>query len=274
MSKSVLTAPHFHDEAAAIAYVEGRLWPMGPTCPHCGNADAAKIGVLKGKSTRLGVKKCYACRKPFTVKVGTIFESSHVPMHLWLQAIHLICASKKGISSNQLHRILGITLKSAWFLSHRIRLALMSKNTAPIGGEGKHVEIDETFIGFKDGAMSVQGGTSAKRVVFSLVERGGEVRSFHIKNATIAHINPIVNKHLNKASTLNTDEASRYVSIGRGLRCPSGREPLQEEICGWHGPHEHPGRLLQRLQARHARHLPALRRASPAPLSGQVRFPL
>jgi transposase-like protein len=158
MSKSVLTAPHFHDETAAIAYVEGRLWPMGPTCPHCGNADTAKIGTLKGKSTRPGVRKCYACRKPFTVKVGTIFESSHVPLHLWLQAIHLICASKKGMSSNQLHRVLGITLKSAWFLSHRIRLALTNKNAAPIGGEGKHVEIDETFIGFKDGAMSVQAG--------------------------------------------------------------------------------------------------------------------
>jgi transposase-like protein len=124
MYKSILTAPHFHDEAAALAYVEGRLWPNGPICPHCDNADQAKIGSLKGKSTRPGVRKCYECRKPFTVKVGTIFESSHVSLHLWLQAIHLIASSEKGISSNQLHRVLGITLKSAWFLSHRIRLAM------------------------------------------------------------------------------------------------------------------------------------------------------
>ena len=124
MSKSFFTAPHFHDEAAALAYIEGRIWPTGPTCPHCGNAAQDKIGTLKGKSTRAGVRKCYECRKPFTVRVGTIFEDSHIAMKLWLQAIFLIASSKKGISSNQLHRILGITLKSAWHLSHRIRLAM------------------------------------------------------------------------------------------------------------------------------------------------------
>ena len=174
MSKSVLTAPHFHDEAAALAYVEGRLWPQGPTCPHCGNADTTKIGVLGGKSTRPGVRKCYACRKPFSVKVGTIFESSHVPLHLWLQAIHLICSSKKGMSSNQLHRVLGITLKSAWFLSHRIRFAMKRTGGDPLGGAGKHVEADETYIGFKKG-VPVKAAFHHKRAVVSLVERGGEV---------------------------------------------------------------------------------------------------
>lgn len=120
---SVLSAAYFHDEEAAVAYVEARVWAKGINCPHCGNADEKRIGRLAGKSTRIGVHKCYACRKPFTAKAGTIFESSHVPLHLWLQAIHLICASKRGISSNQLHRVLGITLKSAWFLSRRIREA-------------------------------------------------------------------------------------------------------------------------------------------------------
>jgi transposase-like protein len=214
LAKSILTAPRFHDEAAALAYVEARVWPNGPTCAHCGNADAAKIGTLKGKSTRLGVRKCYECRKPFTVKVGTIFESSHVPLHLWLQAIHLLCASKKGMSSNQLHRVLGITLKSAWFLSHRIRLAMKGSAKTPLGGAGKHVEADETFIGQKDGETPARG-FHHKRVVFSLVERGGEVRSFHVDRAKAADIYPHMRANLDFESTLNTDEAKRFVSIGK-----------------------------------------------------------
>lgn len=113
---------HFHDEAAAHRYVEKRVWPNGPACPHCGSTD--RISKMNGKSTRIGTYKCYQCRKPFTVKIGTIFESSHVKMHLWLQAIFLIASSKKGISTNQLHRTLGVTLKTAWFMSHRIREAM------------------------------------------------------------------------------------------------------------------------------------------------------
>ena len=210
-----LVPDYFRDEAAAFSYIEGRLWPHGPTCPHCGNADSAKIKPLAGKTTRLGLKKCYACYKPFTVKVGTIFESSHVPLHLWLQAIHLICSSKKGMSSNQLHRILGITLKSAWFLSHRIRLAMKgSAKAPPLGGKGKHVEVDETFIGFKEGVTPGRG-FEHKRVVLSLVERGGEVRSFHIDRATTADIKPHIDANLDPASTLNTDEAKRYVKLGK-----------------------------------------------------------
>src|SRR5665213_3266910 len=133
---SVLSDKHFHDEAAAYRFVEARVWANGITCPHCGNADETKIGKLTGKSTRIGVHKCYACRKPFTVKVGTIFESSHVALHLWLQAIFLIASSKKGISANQLHRTLGVTLKTAWFIGHRIREAMRSGDLAPFGGGG------------------------------------------------------------------------------------------------------------------------------------------
>src|SRR3954469_23891649 len=140
---SVLSAPHFHNEEAAYAYVEARLWPEGPVCPHCGGVT--RIGKMGGKSTRVGTYKCYQCRKPFTVKIGTIFEASHVPMHIWLQAMYLIAGSKKGMSSNQLHRTLGVTLKTAWFMSHRIREAMRSGGLEPMGGNGSVVEIDETY---------------------------------------------------------------------------------------------------------------------------------
>ena len=142
---SVLSAPHFHDEQAAYEFVEARVWPTGRVCPHCGTVD--RSGLLGGRSTRIGTYKCYACRKPFTVKVGTIFESSHVKLHVWHQAIFLIASSKKGISSNQLHRTLGVTLKTAWFMSHRIREAMASGDLSPFGSNGGAVEVDETFIG-------------------------------------------------------------------------------------------------------------------------------
>src|SRR6202049_2958258 len=150
MTKSVLNAKELHDETAAYAWVEARLWPNGPVCPHCGGVD--RIGKLQGKSTRVGVYKCYQCRKPFTVKVGTVFEDSHVPMRFWLQAMYLLCSSKKGISSNQLHRTLGVTLKTAWFMSHRIREAMRVVGVGPLGGEGEIVEIDETYAGRQEGS--------------------------------------------------------------------------------------------------------------------------
>jgi|SRR3569623_384766 len=146
---STLSAPHFHNEEAAYAYVEARIWPNGPVCPHCGGVE--RISKMQGKSTRIGAYKCYQCRKPFTVKVGTIFEASHVAMNLWLQAMYLIAGSKKGISSNQLHRTLGVTLKTAWFMSHRIREAMKSDATGMFGAGGGFVEADETFIGHTGG---------------------------------------------------------------------------------------------------------------------------
>ncbi len=146
---AVLSAKHFHDEAAAYAFVEARVWPNGPVCPHCGGVE--RISKMDGKSTRIGAYKCYQCRKPFTVKIGTIFEASHVALHLWLQAMYLMCASKKGISSNQLHRTLGVTLKTAWFMSHRIREAMLVGSFAPFGSEGTPVEVDEAYIGRKKG---------------------------------------------------------------------------------------------------------------------------
>ena len=213
---STLTRPEFYDEQAAYTYIESKLWPNGPECPHCGGCE--RIGKLKGKSTRIGTYKCYDCRKPFTVKVGTIFESSHVKMHLWLQAIYMMCASKKGIRSNQLHRTLGVTLKTAWFMSHRIREAMRTGSfSVPLGGEGGIVESDETFIGRKKGTK-VRRGTSHKMAVLSLVERGGKVRSFPINTTKAREIGPIVNRNVARESQLMTDEAGQYQSIGKGFK--------------------------------------------------------
>ncbi len=148
MPKSILSEEHFHNEEAAYRFVEKRVWPDGPTCPKCGERE--RVSKMRGKSTRIGTYKCYKCRKPFTVKIGTIFESSHIPLHLWLQAIFLMASSKKGISANQLHRTLGVTLKSAWFLAHRIREAMRSGSFDPLGGTGKVVEADETYHGYRE----------------------------------------------------------------------------------------------------------------------------
>lgn len=212
MSNSTLSAPQFHDEAAAIAYVEARVWPKGPICPHCG--DAERIGQLKGKSTRLGVWKCYACRKPFTVKVGTIFEDSPVKMHLWLQAIMLVAASKKGISANQLHRTLGVTLKTAWFMGHRIRLAMDDKAGLLMGGDGGVVEADETYIGRKRG-RKVRAAWGHKHAVFSLIERKtGQVRSAHLKQGQMFDgIKKALNRNVSSNARLSTDEAKLYRGV-------------------------------------------------------------
>jgi transposase-like protein len=211
---SILSKPYFHDETAAYAFLEGLLWPNGPTCPHCGNADAEKIGELKGKSTRVGLKKCYACRSQFTVKVGTVYEASHIPLFKWLQATFLLTSSKKGFSSHQLHRLLGVTYKSAWFMTHRIREAMRQGNVPTMGGEGKIVEADETYIGRKAGTVRKQG-TGHKRAVVSLVERGGKVRSFHVDRSTTAEVGNIVAQNVARESALMTDESKLYIKVGR-----------------------------------------------------------
>jgi len=209
---SGLSAPHFHDEEKAYEYVEARLWPEGPVCPHCGGVD--RVGKLQGKSTRVGLWKCYQCRKPFTVKIGTIFEDSKVPMRLWLQAMYLIAGSKKGISSNHLHRILGVTLKTAWFMSHRIREAMSGDDGWPLGGLGMTVEADETFIGTEPG-RKVQKGAFHKMKVLALVERGGRSRAMVIDTLGIPEIQPIILENVQRLSKLRTDEAQRYQTIGR-----------------------------------------------------------
>lgn len=221
---SVLSAKHLHDEEAAYAFIEARVWPNGPICPHCGSGE--RVGRLKGKSTRIGVHKCYWCRKPFTVKVGTIFEASHVPLHLWLQAIFLLASSKKGISSNQLHRTLGVTLKTAWFMSHRIREAMRDGTLAPLGGNGEIVEADETYFGkqadprpsqHRNGRPYTKGGKSGpsgKRAVVGLIERGGFVRTFHVAQATKVNVARLVSENIRQESVLFTDESRLYPEVG------------------------------------------------------------
>lgn len=209
---SALSAKHFHEEQAAYDYVEARIWPEGPVCPHCGGVD--RIGKMGGKSTRIGLYKCYQCRKPFTVKIGTIFEASHVPMNIWLQAMYLIAGSKKGISANQLHRTLGVTLKTAWFMAHRIREAMRSGDLTPFGSDGGVVEADETFIGNRPGAIHHGKGSSHKYKILSLVDRNsGGSRSFVIDGLGVKDIAPIVDGNLSREAFLMTDEWGTYRAI-------------------------------------------------------------
>jgi transposase-like protein len=209
---SALSAPHFHNEEAAYAFVEKRIWPNGPVCPHCGGVE--RISKMQGKSTRIGTYKCYQCRKPFTVKIGTIFEASHVPMHLWLQAMYLIAGSKKGTSSNQLHRILGVTLKTAWFMSHRIREA-MTTGGPLLGGDGGMVEVDETYIGRREGVEMGRGGGRHKMQVLALVDRNsGEARSFSIKVANLKTIALTLEANVSPNAHLMTDQWRPHRSLG------------------------------------------------------------
>ena len=211
---SALSAPHFHNEEAAYAYVEARIWPNGAVCPHCGGVD--RVGKLAGKSTRIGTWKCYQCRKPFTVKIGTIFEASHVAMNVWLQAMYLIAGSKKGISSNQLHRTLGVTLKTAWFMSHRIREAMRSNDTALFGRDGGFVEADETFIGRRKGVAKPAGGYEHKMKVLALVDRAtGRTRMMHVEKVTVAHLTPILKANIAREANLLTDDAGQYRHMHR-----------------------------------------------------------
>jgi len=170
---------------------------------------------MKGKSTRPGVWKCYQCRKPFRCTVGTVFESSHVPVRLWLQCVHLMASSKKGISSNQLHRTLGVTLKTAWFMSHRIREAMRVLGVEPMGGAGLAVEADETYIGQQEGLGTDVSRYHNKNMVLTLVERGGLARSFHVDGKRIADIQPIVRGNIRRESRLMTDKALHYKAVGR-----------------------------------------------------------
>lgn len=234
MSKSIFSAAHFNDEAAAYAFVEARVWLHGRVCPHCGTMD--RSGALKGKSVRIGTYKCYACRKPFTVKIGTIFEGSHIALRDWLVAIHLVCASKKGISATQLHRTLGITLKSAWFMAHRIREAMTAPHAGDdngsLGGENKVVEADETYVGGK--AKNRKNHIPPKAAVFSLVERGGRVRSRHIPDVSASTLRPILKAQMDKRSYLMTDEAPVYRKIA-------------EEVASGHGTVNHSAEEYVRL---------------------------
>jgi transposase-like protein len=223
---SILSKPYFHDEAAAFAHVEALLWADGRVCPHCGvvNNSYPLKGVRSKASkknpegvVRHGLYKCGDCRKQFTVRIGTIFEETHLELHKWLQAIHLLCSSKKGISAHQIHRILEVQYKTAWFLCHRIREAMRSGDFSPLGGIGSIVEIDETYVGKQD---HVPHGTKArggeyKNIVLTLVERGGRARSFHVDSTSIAAIVPVIRENLARESAMMTDAALFYRNVGK-----------------------------------------------------------
>jgi transposase-like protein len=215
VAKSIFDAPQFKTEEGAFAYVEVHLWPTGPVCPHCGNCEQARIRKMEGKTTRLGLRKCNECRKPFTVRMGTIFESSHLALHLWLQVIHLMCASKKGISTRQIQRMLQCSMKTAWFLTHRIREAMRDGDMSPFGSDGGVVEVDETFIGRKKG-REVRNGYEHKMKVLALVERNtGRTRMMVADNLSTAYVAPIVRANVAREATLMTDEARHYIKVGR-----------------------------------------------------------
>lgn len=214
----------YTDENAAREHLEALLWPEGPTCPHCGNADAKRITKLAGKSTRPGVYKCKECRKPFSVTVGTVFERSHIPLHQWVYAVSLLASSKKGISSHQIHRTLGVTYKTAWFMTHRIREAMRALGITPLGGEGQVVEADETYHGQIPEARKVtksgrprkgKTGPGGKRAIIGLVERGGSVRTFHVASAHSGTVQAIVSENIARESRLHTDESRLYWNVGK-----------------------------------------------------------
>ena len=202
----------------AFARVERVLWPQGPVCFHCGRTG--RISAIKPnpeKRVRYGLKKCGDCKKQFTVRMGTIFEESKLPLHIWLQAIHLMVSSKKGVSSHQLHRTLEITYKSAWCLSHRIREAMRSGDLAPFGQGGGDVEVDETFIG-RDPDEKVTGNWTAKMKVLSLVDRTtGRARSYVVDDLKMGTIVPIIEANISREARLITDEVPRYTPIGRNF---------------------------------------------------------
>ena len=223
---SVLSSPHFHDEAKAFAFLESIVWAKGVVCPHCGVVEGRVYDLAGVRSkpsvknpegvVRHGLKKCGECRQQFTVKVGTVFEHARMPLTKMLQAVHLIISSKKGISSHQLHRVLEVTYKTAWFLAHRIREAMRSGDLAPFGAGGGAVEVDETYIGKRKGFGNPKGGHAHKMAVLALVDRdSGKCRMFNVEGGSAKLIHPIVLNNLDREARLMTDEASMYRTIGK-----------------------------------------------------------
>ena len=220
MAEAILNQPQFQDAEKAREYLEALRWPTGVVCPHCGVIGAHYP--ISGKQVRPGVYKCKDCREQFTVTVGTVFEDSKVPLNKWLQAVHLMCASKKGISSKQLERMLGVTYKTAWFMSHRIREAMQDDKSGMLGGGGKIVEADETYWGnskrSKAGKNAKRAGGDHKMKVLTLVERDGRARSFHVPNVTGKTLRTILRDQVARDTKLMTDEAMQYVGAKHDFR--------------------------------------------------------
>jgi transposase-like protein len=225
---SILDRKIFGDDAAAYEFLESVSWPQGPNCPHCGAMDRLnRLAGVRSKPSkahpegvvRHGLWKCYHCRKQFTVTVGTVFESSHVPLHKWLQAAFLLCSSKKGISSHQLHRILQVTYKTAWFMAHRLREAMRDGGFSPIGGDGKTIEVDETYFGpgrkvFRDGRWKGTQGLAGKIPIVTLIERGGRAYTVKFDHLSKRGLEAHLIARADMKSHLRTDESNLYKRIG------------------------------------------------------------
>jgi transposase-like protein len=218
-----LTNPIFHDEAKAREWLEDARWPRGANCPHCGSV---KVVRMEGEAHRAGLFNCRGCRQQFSVTVGSVMERSHVPLHKWVLAFHLMAASKKGISAHQLHRMIHVTYKTAWFMAHRIREAMTDPNPPPLGGEGKIVEADETYHGKREipqplsrgrvrkPTKSGKAGGAEKRPIVALVERGGAARAIHMPRVTGANVHNALLRNADTKSRLHTDESKLYPAVG------------------------------------------------------------
>jgi transposase-like protein len=211
-----LTDPRFQSAEKAREWLELQRWPDGPYCTHCGSLS---VTGLSGKAHRPGVYQCNDCRQQFTVTTGSVMERSKIPLNKWLMAMHLMASSKKGYSAHQLHRTLGITYQSAWFLAHRIREAMGNDKSGPLGGEDKIIEVDETYFGDKDRVTKRtkrgKSGHGSKRAVVSLVERGGRCRTFHIERATVETVREVIVRNVSRKSNLHTDESKLYTATGK-----------------------------------------------------------
>lgn len=277
-----LTDPVFTDEAKAREHLEAIRWPDGPVCTHCG--EAKRVYRLNGKSHRAGLLHCNTCDGAFTVTTGSVMERSHIPLNKWVLGFRLMASSKKGISAHQLHRTLGVTYKSAWFMAHRIREAMAGANPGTMGGEGKIIESDETYWGAKDTDKPTllrrkrkgKPGPGGKSKIMTLVERGGRARSFKVEDFRNETVKRVLLENVSTKSRLMTDEGTVHDRRRNGADyrpefCePRNCQTRRERICARRRNDQYRRKFLRAFQERNARHVPALRFTALAALSDGV----